>query len=104
VAQRQPLSRIARVLTQEIEVRSVRRNRADMGAAKLAEHPSPSKREIDVRASRGGDAWTDQELELDGVCPSPTSEEQVRALRKKLGPSQAEIARRFGHARYDPAI
>ena len=78
----------------------VRRTRADIDKAKLladlAARPRPSEEEIERQAARDDDAWTDQELaEAESVYPPP-SPAQVRALRAKLGLSQAQFARRFG--------
>ena len=78
----------------------VRRTRADIDAlkllAELAARPRPSEAEIEAQAIEDGDAWTEQELaEAEPVYP-PLSPEEVRALRKRLGLSQAQFARRFG--------
>ena len=78
----------------------VRRTRADIDKAKLlaelAARPRPSEDKVEAQAAEDRDAWTDEELaeaELVYLSPSP---EQVRALRAKLGLSQAQFARRFG--------
>jgi putative transcriptional regulator len=78
----------------------VRRTRADIDDARLlaefAERHQPSEDEIEAQARADGDAWTDAEVaEAQPVYPPP-SPEQVRALRAKLGLSQAQFARRFG--------
>ena len=78
----------------------MRRTRADIDAlkllAELAPRPRPSEAEIEAQAIEDGDAWTEQELaEAEPVYP-PFSPEEVRALRKRLGLSQAQFARRFG--------
>ena len=78
----------------------VRRTRADIDKAKLlaqlSARPRPSDEQIETQAAKDGDAWTDQELaEAEPVYPPP-SPAQVRALRVKLGLSQAQFARRFG--------
>jgi len=78
----------------------VRRTRADVDKTKLlaelAARPRPSEEEIEAQAAEDGDAWTDAELaEAEPVSPPP-SPEQVRALRAKLGLSQARFARCFG--------
>jgi putative transcriptional regulator len=78
----------------------VRRTRADIDAlkllAELAARPRPSEAEIEAQAIEDGDAWTEQELaEAEPVYP-PFSPEEVRALRKRLGLSQAQFARCFG--------
>src|SRR5271165_42937 len=82
------------------EMPIVRRTRADIDKAKLladlAARPRPTEDEIERQAAEDGDAWTDQELaEAESVYPPP-SPAQVRALRAKLGLSQAQFARRFG--------
>jgi len=78
----------------------VRRTPADVDKAKLlaelAARPRPSEEEIEAQAAEDGDAWTDAELaEPEPVYPPP-SPAQVRALRAKMGLSQARFARRFG--------
>ena len=78
----------------------VRRARADIDKAKrlaeLATRPRPTEEEIEAQASEDGDTWTDEELaNADPVHPTPPPE-QVRALRAKLGLTQAQFARRFG--------
>ena len=78
----------------------VRRTRADIDKAKLlaelAARPRPSEDKVEAQAAEDRDAWTDEELaKAELVYPSP-SPEQVRALRAKLGLSQAQFARRFG--------
>jgi len=78
----------------------VRRTRADVDKTKLlaelAARPRPSGEEIEAQAVEDGDAWTDAELvEAEPVSPPP-SPAQVRALRAKLGLSQARFARCFG--------
>jgi putative transcriptional regulator len=78
----------------------VRRTRADIDKAELlaelAARPRPSEEQIEAQTAEDGDAWTDEELaEAERVHPPP-SPAQVRALRTKLGLSQAQFARRFG--------
>jgi putative transcriptional regulator len=78
----------------------VRRTRADIDKAKLvaelATRPPLSEEEIDAQAIEDGDAWTDEELaDAETVYPPP-SPDQVRALRARLGLTQAQFARRFG--------
>jgi DNA-binding transcriptional regulator YiaG len=78
----------------------VRRTPADIDKARLlaglATRARPSEEEIEAQAVEDGDAWTDEELaEAEPVHPPP-SPAQVRALRKRLGLSQAQFARRFG--------
>jgi putative transcriptional regulator len=56
----------------------------------------PTEEEIEAQAAEDGDAWTDEELaDAEPVYPAP-SPDQVRALRAKLGLTQAQFARRFG--------
>jgi len=78
----------------------VRRARADIDKAKLlaelATRPRPTEEEIEAQASEDGDAWTDEELANAEPVHPPPSPEQVRALRAKLGLTQAQFARRFG--------
>jgi putative transcriptional regulator len=78
----------------------VRRTRADIDEAKLlaelTARSRPTEAEIEAQAAEDRDAWTDQDLaEAEPVSPPP-SPEQVRMLRKRLGLSQAQFARRFG--------
>jgi putative transcriptional regulator len=78
----------------------VRRTRADIDKAKLltelATRPRLSEEEIDAQVAEDGDAWTDEELaDAEPVYPPP-SPGQVRALRARLGLTQAQFARRFG--------
>ena len=64
--------------------------------AELAKRPGPSEPEIAAQAAEDGDAWTDAELaDAEAAWPSPSPAE-VRALRQRLGLSQARFARRFG--------
>ena len=78
----------------------VRLTRANIDKAKLladlAARPRPSEEEIERQAAKDGDAWTDQELAEAEPAYPPLSPAQVRALRAKLGLSQAQFARRFG--------
>jgi DNA-binding transcriptional regulator YiaG len=78
----------------------VRGTRADIDKAKLvaelATRPRLSEEEIDAQAIEDGDAWTDDGLaDAEPVYPPP-SPNQVRALRAKLGLTQAQFTRRFG--------
>jgi putative transcriptional regulator len=78
----------------------VRRTPADIDKARLlaelATRPRPSQEQIEAQAVEDGDAWTDEELaEAEPVYPPPLPG-QVRALRKRLGLSQVQFARRFG--------
>jgi len=78
----------------------VRRARAEIDKAKLlaelSTRPRPTEEEIEAQAAEDGDAWTDAELADAGPVYPPPSPDQVRALRAKLGLSQAQFARRFG--------
>jgi putative transcriptional regulator len=78
----------------------VRRARDDIDKAKLlaelATRPRPTEEEVEAQASEDGDAWTDEELGNAEPVRPPPSPEQVRALRAKLGLTQAQFARRFG--------
>lgn len=78
----------------------VRRSRTDIDETKavadLAEAPQWTEAQIDAMAAEDGDAWTDQDLgNAVKVYPVQTPE-QVRALRAKLGLSQAQFALQFG--------
>ncbi len=78
----------------------VRRTRADIDKAKLlaelAARPQPSEEEIEAQTIEDEDAWTDEELAGAEPVYPPPSPDQVRALRAKLGLTQAQFARRFG--------
>jgi len=78
----------------------VRRTRAEIDDAKLlaelAARPRPSEKEIEAQATEDGDAWSDAELAVAEPVYPPPSPEQVRALRARLGLTQAQFARRFG--------
>ncbi len=78
----------------------VRCTRADINKAKLlaelAARPRSSEEEIEAQAIVDGDAWTDEELADAKLEYPPPSADQVRALRVKLGLTQAQFARRFG--------
>jgi putative transcriptional regulator len=52
--------------------------------------------EIDAMAAEDGNAWTDEDFAAAVVVYPPPSAERVRALRAKLGLSQAQFALRFG--------
>src|SRR4051812_1420852 len=77
-----------------------RRTRADIDKpkllAELATRPRLSEAEIDAQVAEDGGAWTDEELaDAEPVYPPPSPDE-VRALRARLGLTQAQFARRFG--------
>jgi len=78
----------------------VRRSRADIDRAKLladlAARPVPREAEIARQVASDGDAWSDADIaEATAIYPPPSAAE-VRALRARLGLSQAAFARRFG--------
>ena len=78
----------------------VRRSRTDLNEAKLladlAAARSWTEAEIDAMAAEDDSAPTDADLgEAVKVYPPPAAE-QVRALRARLGLSQAQFALRFG--------
>lgn len=78
----------------------VRRSRADIDRERLltdlAARPKPNDAEIDRQAAEDDDAWT--AIDVDGAVPvlPPPTATQVRALRSRLGLSQAQFARRYG--------
>ncbi len=78
----------------------MKRSRSDIDRkrllAALAARPEPSETAIADHAREDGDAWDDADLaDAARVHPPPTPEE-VRALRARLGMSQAQFARAFG--------
>jgi putative transcriptional regulator len=79
---------------------TVRRSKTDIDDAKLLADLAASRTwteaEIDAAAAEDADAWTDDDVtSAVPVYPPPTAE-QVRALRSRLGLSQAQFAQRFG--------
>lgn len=79
---------------------TVRRSGTDVEEATeladLAKRRVPTDAEIEAQAAEDGDAWTDEELaDAEAVWPPPSPAE-LRALRHRLGLSQARFARRFG--------
>jgi putative transcriptional regulator len=64
---------------------------ADLAAARVR-----TEAEIDAEAAEDGDAWTEEDFARAIVVYPPPTAEQVRALRGRLGLSQAEFAHRFG--------
>ena len=64
---------------------------ADLAAARVR-----TEAEIDAEAAEDGDAWTAEELATAIMVYPPPTAEQVRALRARLGLSQAQFAHRFG--------
>jgi putative transcriptional regulator len=78
----------------------VRRSKTDIDEARLladlAASRSWTEAEIDAAAAEDADAWTEEDVAAAvAVYPPPTAE-QVRALRSRLGLSQAQFAQRFG--------
>jgi len=74
-----------------------RRTRAEIDEANLlanlAAQPRPGEDEIEAQTAEDGDAWTDAGLaEAEPVYPPP-SPERLRALRARLGLTQALFAR-----------
>lgn len=64
--------------------------------AELAARPRPSEAEIRRHTREDGDRWRDADLVAAArVYPAPTPEE-VKAIRARLGMSQATFARAFG--------
>lgn len=79
---------------------TVRRSKTDIDEARLladlATSRSWTEAEIDAAAAEDADAWTEEDVaSAVAVYPPPTAE-QVRALRSRLGLSQAQFAHRFG--------
>ncbi|MBV9748465.1 MAG: helix-turn-helix domain-containing protein [Acetobacteraceae bacterium] len=78
----------------------VRRSRADIDRAKLLADLAASRvrteEEIEAEAAEDGGAWTDEELATAVVVYPPPTAAQVRALRARLGLSQAQFAQQFG--------
>ena len=78
----------------------VRRTRTEMDRkrllADLAAQPEPTEAEITQQAAEDGNAWTDADAATAVPVYPPPSAAQVRALRSRLGLSQAQFARRFG--------
>ena len=79
---------------------TVRRSRTDLDLARLREDAARaavrSEADIDRVAAQDGDAWSDADIASATKVNPPPSAEQVRALRARLGLSQAQFARRFG--------
>jgi putative transcriptional regulator len=64
--------------------------------ADLAARPEPTEAEIDRQAAEDGNAWTEEDVARAIVVYPPPTAEQVRALRARMGLSQAQFAHRFG--------
>lgn len=78
----------------------VRRTRADVDAAAVAAElkarPEPSDAAIEAMAAADDSAWSDEDFAKAEVVIPPPSPAEVKALRKRLGLSQPQFARRFG--------
>jgi putative transcriptional regulator len=78
----------------------VRRSPADIDRtrllAELAASRVRSEAEIDAEAAADGNAWTAEAAARAVPVHPPPTPAQVRALRARLGLSQAGFARRFG--------
>ena len=81
-------------------MRTVRRSRTDLDLTRLrddaARAATRSEAEIDRAAAQDGDAWSEADVASATKVYPPPSPDQVRALRTRLGLSQAQFARRFG--------
>lgn len=80
-------------------MRTVRRSRTDLDEARLKASLAQTnwtEAAVDAMAAEDADAWTDADVQTAiKVFPPPTPE-QVKALRTRLGLSQAQFALRFG--------
>ncbi len=78
----------------------VRRSRTDIDdaqlLAELANSPNVTEAEIDAQAQQDNNVWTDENLATAARVYPAHNPEQVRALRSRLGLSQAQVARQFG--------
>jgi len=78
----------------------IKRSRSDINAsrlrARLAARPVPSEATIARHAAEDGDAWSAADLAGAAKVYAPPTPEEVKALRVKLGMSQARFARSFG--------
>jgi DNA-binding transcriptional regulator YiaG len=78
-------------------VRHSRTNIDDARAvADLAAAPQWTEAQIDAMAAEDGDAWSEEDLGNAVKVYPPQTPEQVRALRARLGLSQAQFALQFG--------
>lgn len=79
---------------------TVRVTRADIDRKKLladlATRPQPPETQIEAWAAEDGGAWTDEELATAVAVLPPFTAEEMRALRARLGLSQARFALQFG--------
>lgn len=80
----------------------VRRFQADIDSRKLLADLAGARvrteAEIEAEAAEDGNAWTEQDVARAVVVDPPPTAAQVRALRDRLGLSQAQFAHRFGFA------
>ena len=78
----------------------VKRSRTDIDQARLladlAARPPSTEAEIDAMAAADNDAWSEDDVASAVVIHPPPTPAQVRALRTRLGLSQAQFALRFG--------
>jgi putative transcriptional regulator len=65
-------------------------------AAELKARPEPSDAAIEAMAVEDESVWTDKDFARAEVVIPPPSPAEVKALRKRLGLSQPQFARRFG--------
>ncbi|MBS0639802.1 MAG: helix-turn-helix domain-containing protein [Proteobacteria bacterium] len=62
----------------------------------FAKHKRPSEEEIERQAAEDGDAWQEGDFENATLVYPPPKPEQVKAVRERLGLTQADFAHRFG--------
>jgi putative transcriptional regulator len=78
----------------------VKRSDANIDEAALlaafAKRGKRSDNEIEKMAAEDGDAWNGADFAKARVASAAPSGEQVRAIRNRLGLSQAQFAHRFG--------
>lgn len=65
-------------------------------AAGLAARRPVTEAEIEAQIAEDGDPWTDEDFATAVVVYPPPKPGQIRALRDRLGLSQARFARGFG--------
>jgi DNA-binding transcriptional regulator YiaG len=79
---------------------TVRRSRTDLDEAKaladLVAAPQWTEAQIGAMAAADDDSWTDEDLSTAVKVYPVQTPEQVRALRTRLGLSQAQFALQFG--------
>jgi putative transcriptional regulator len=68
----------------------------DKLVAEYRARPEPTEEQIDAWAVEDGDAWTDEDFARARVVYPPPTADEVRAMRARLGLTQAEFAHRFG--------